>query len=314
MVEARNNSVEFSEVAIRRFLFGRLSPAERSTFEEHLFTDDGLEARVRLAEFDLADDYALARLSAADREAFEQKFLLSAGRKRKLNVSTALRDRFASASAVATTARDGAKASIGERLRLLFGLNQRAWRFAFGVVIFAVLVGSVWLVVKGPRIKDGIKARIFNRRAPAPAPSAPRMAGHSNNTSSMPEHQTTPSPMPAHEPAASPVIVGVDLFSGASRDGDKIPLINPPKGEHDIVRLQLALKPNQTGVYRVELLTIDDQRIFSAQSLQSTETDAGKVDFDVPAALLKTGDYQVKLSRADGGSKGSVASYYFRVQ
>jgi hypothetical protein len=40
----------------------------------------------------------------------------------------------------------------------------------------------------------------------------------------------------------------------------------------------------------------------------------GKVDFDVPAALLKTGDYQVSLRRAGGGSKGSVASYYFRVQ
>ncbi|HVS20723.1 MAG TPA: hypothetical protein VHD88_02680, partial [Pyrinomonadaceae bacterium] len=83
---------------------------------------------------------------------------------------------------------------------------------------------------------------------------------------------------------------------------------------HLIVRLQLALKPNQTGIYRAELLTIDDQSIFSAQSLQSADTDGSKVDFDIPAALLKTGDYHVKLSRADGGSKGSVASYYFRVQ
>jgi hypothetical protein len=314
MVKARNDSIDFSDEAIRRFLFGRLGPAERSTFEEHLFTDDRLEARVRLAEFDLADDYAFARLGAVDREAFEQKFLLSAGRKRKLNVSTALRDRFASASTAATNASNGVRASIGERLRLLFGLDQRAWRFALGVVIVVALVGSVWLFVRGPRIKEDIKARIFNRRAPAPAPGTPRMAEHSNNTTSPPEHQTTSSPLPPHEPTASPVILSADLFPEASRDGDKLPRLNLANGAPDIVRLQLALKPNQTGTFRAELLAIDDQSIFSAQSLQSTGAAAGKVDFDIPAALLKTGDYHVKLRRADGGSKGSVGSYYFRVQ
>jgi len=313
MVETRNSSIEFSDDAIRRFFFGRLSLAEQTTFEERLFTDDILEARVRLAEFDLADDYALERLSAADREAFEEKFLLTAERKRQLNVSTALRDRFASTSTAPTTAPNGAKASISEKLRRLFGLNQRAWRLAFGVTILVVLVGMVWLLVKEPRLKEGIKATIFNRRAPAPAPSMPRMAEHSNNTSSMPEHHTTPSPMSPHEPTASPVILSVELFSDASRERDKIPLIDLPKGEHDIVRLQLALKLNHTGSYRGDLLTVDDQSIFSAQTLQASDTDAGQVDFDVPAALLKTGDYRVSLSRADDGSKRAVASYYFRV-
>jgi hypothetical protein len=312
MANSDNNSQDFPDDAIRRFLFGRLSPTEQSTFEERLFTDDGLEARVHLAEFDLADDYALERLNAADREAFEEKFLLSAERKRTLNVSTALRDRFVATSAVASSA--GAKDSIGARLQHLFGLNQRAWRFAFGVAILVALVGIAWLLVKEPRIKEGIRARIFNRRAPAPAPSAPRMTSHSNNTSSVPEHSITPSPMPPHEPAASPVVVSVDLFLDSSLSRDKIPLIDLPKGEHDIVRLQLALKPKQSGSYRAGLLTVDGKSVFDSQSLQSTDTDAGKVDFDVPAALLKIGDYRVSLSRADDGSKRAVASYYFRVQ
>src|SRR6266851_10233554 len=145
-----SNSQEFSDDAIRRFLFGRLSAAEQATFEEYLFTGESLEARVRLAEFDLADDYALERLSAADREAFEEKFLLTAERKRQLNVSTALRDRFASTSTVATTAPEGAQASISDRWHLPFGLNQRAWRFGFGVALLVVMVGMVWLVVKEP--------------------------------------------------------------------------------------------------------------------------------------------------------------------
>ena len=283
MTKSDNNSQEFSDDAIRRFLFGRLSAAEQTTLEERLFTDDGLEARVRLAEFDLADEYALERLSAADREAFEEKFLLSAERKRKLAISTALRDRFAS---VTTRSAKLAKASISERLQLLFGLNQRARRLAFGVVILVVLAGSVWLVVKEPRIKEVLKAHIFNRRAPAPAPSEPRLAEHANNTSSAPEHRITPLPMPPHEPTASPAILSVDLFSDASRDHDKIPLIDLPKGEHDIVRLQLALKLNQTGSYRADLLTKDGSSVFSADGLKFNESGAG-IEFDVPARLLK---------------------------
>src|SRR5713226_4237040 len=143
-----SNSQEFSDDAIRRFLFGRLSAAEQATFEEYLFTGESLEARVRLAEFDLADDYALERLSAADRKTFEKKFLLSAERKRKLTISRALRDRFADAATVPTTAPKVAKASISERLRRLFGLNQRAWRFAFGAAALAILVAAAWLVLK----------------------------------------------------------------------------------------------------------------------------------------------------------------------
>lgn len=308
MLEDKNN--QFTDDAIRRFLLGRLDAAEQSTFEEQLFADDRLEALVRLGEFDLTDDYALARLSSEDREAFEQKFLLSDGRKRRLNVSNTLRDRFSSASNAAIAERDGAKASVAERLRLLFGLDRRSWRLAFGVLIAAVLIGTVWLVVKQPRIKENIKAIIFNRRAPAPLPSVPRLAAHPGNRSSAPVHQTTPSPMPPHEPTASPATIV--LFPGATRDD--LPVINLPKGEHDIVRLQLALKPNQIGSYRAELLTIDGQSVFSSESLQATDTDARRVEFDVPASLLKVGDYRVSLRRADDASKRIVASYYLRVQ
>ena len=309
MANSDNNSPEFSDDAIRRFLFGRLSAAEQTTLEESLFTDDSLEARVRLAEFDLADEYALGRLSLPDRGAFEEKFLLSTERQRQLRVSTALRNRFAS---VTTTAPKLAKASVSERVRLLFGFNQRAWRLAFAIAILAVLVGMVFLLVKEPRIKEGIRVNIFNRRAPGPAPSVPKMAAHSDNTSSAREHQLTPSPMPAHEPAAPPAILTVELFTKALRD--QMQSIDLPKGEHDVVRLQLTLKPNRTASYRADLLAANDQGIFSSQALQSTDPDAGKVDFDVPAQLLLSGDYQVSLHRADDGSKKIVASYYFRVK
>src|SRR5712692_2055880 len=187
----QKNLAEFSDDAVRRFLLGDLRSEERPAFEERLLSDDRLEARVRLAEFDLADDYALARLSATDRAAFEQKFLLSADRKRKLNVSTALRDRFA--LAVATKAQSGTKATISERLQRLTGFDRRAWRFAFGALALVVLVAGAWLVLKESHIRRTISPPPTVRSSPSPG--SKREAQHPPGPSLPPEHQTTSSPM-----------------------------------------------------------------------------------------------------------------------
>jgi hypothetical protein len=303
-------SREFSDETIRRFLLGRLSASERPLFERHFITHDGLDARVRLAEFDLADDYAFERLSTTDRKLFEQRFLLASNRQHQLRVSKALRDRFSSTTATAFAGRPERNAAI-ERLRHLLGLDRPAWRIAFAVLILVILFGAVWLVIKEPRIARQITNRIIPRRS-TPA-GAPREAGHPANTST-PEHQTTPSPMPEHDRTGSPAVaVTIALRPAASPQTSEMPALDLPKGDQDVVRLQLALQRDQTGLYRAELLTIEASSVLSSDSLKPNDSRAA-IDFDVSARLLKAGNYQVKLRRVDGGSKGSVATYYFRVQ
>src|SRR5438552_16173724 len=110
---------EFSDETIRRFLLGGLSASEQPLFEQRLFTDDGLDARVRLAEFDLADDYAFERLNASERSLFEEKFLLTSDRRQNLEVSRVLRDRFATIDATAARLE---KNSVASSFKDLFGL------------------------------------------------------------------------------------------------------------------------------------------------------------------------------------------------
>jgi len=302
-----SGSRDFPDETIRRFLFGRLSASEQPAFEQRLFADDSLNARVRLAELELADDYAYGRLDNAERELFEEKFLVSADRRRKVKVSRVLRDRFASAPVETKTA-------LVERLRALPGFTRPAWRFAFGVVIFILLIGTVWVVVKKePRIKEEITKRWVRRRSPAP--TSPVESNHPTNRS-MPEHQTSPSPMPVHD-QTSPIStagVSVSLTPATSPDSSNMPSVNLPKGEPEVVRLQLALKPDQPGPYRVELLTGDGQSVFSAEAIKAADNGSAQIDFDVPARLLKTGNYQIRLGQDNGGVKEIVGSYYFRVQ
>ena len=307
MVEDQNNSADFPDDTIRRFLLGRLSALEQPGFEQRLFADNILHARVRLAELELADDYAYGRLDNLERELFVEKFLVSAERRRRVKVSRVLRDRFASAPVETKT-------TFIERLRPLREFTRPAWRYAFAVVIFVLLIGTVWVVVKKePRIKEEITKRFVRKRAPVP--SSPVESSHPTNNST-PEHQTSPSPMPVHDRTSptSTADVTVSLTPARSPDSSNMPSVNLPKGEQEVLRLQLALKPDQPGPFRVELFTGDGQSVFSDEAIKAAGNGSAQIDFDVPARLLKPGSYQVRVSRDKTEGQEIVGSYYFRVQ
>jgi hypothetical protein len=298
MSEDSKTKVEFPDELIRRFLLGGLSSSEQPGFEEQLFSDDGLDGRVRRVEFELSDDYAYGRLDQADRNLFEKKFLVSADRRRKIEVSTVLRERFAPAPV--------AKLGVVDRLRSLFIVTRPAWRLAFGAVLLLVLFGTALLVIKEPRLPQQIANTLIpRRRAPR---SAPEEVHHPTNDS-VPQHRETPAPMPDHDQTSSSMVsVALAVDSGAA------PTVNVPKGAHDVVRFQLAVHADQPGPYRAELLTIDGQNLFSAESIKAADTPGAPVDFDVAAVLLKPGNYQIKLTRENAGAKENLGIYYFRVQ
>src|SRR5215831_1694778 len=135
---------EFTDDVIRRFLLGCLRDSERPAFEARLLEDDELDARVRLAELDLTDDYAFARLEAADHDLFDQNFLVTRDRRRALEISTALRHRISPATQ--------SELNLARRLKSFFKLRQPAWQYAFAALVVILVIASVWLVTKEPQI------------------------------------------------------------------------------------------------------------------------------------------------------------------
>ena len=315
-----NGSRVFSDETIRRFLLGKLSATEQPLFEQRLFTDDGLDARVRLAEFDLADDYAFERLSAQERKSFEERFLLTSNRRQKLKVSEALRER---PSFIRPTATRAEKNSVADRLRDRFGLGRPAWRIAFGVLILVILLGTAWLVVKEPRIVK----KFIPRRSPvaSPSPVEPSDAHHPNGAAGPPVHQEKSPPMPPHgpSPAASSnrprvdsgsVVVSVVLLPDMEPDSFWVRRVDLPRREGTIVQLQLSLKEKPAGAYQAELLTHEGQSVLNANWSQADNAGVPRIDFDVPANWLKPGEYEVRLSRVVAGVRENVGTYYFVVK
>ena len=313
----KHGSASVSDETIRLFLLGRLNEDERSSFDERLFVDDELEERVRLAECEIVDDYAAERLSAKERELFNEKFMRTAERKQKLAVSQALRNYSLSQTVNKKNAAiiENTLPRRGKFLGLL-GLNRPALAFALSFGALVLLVGLVWFIARSARERnqpDVVRQETLPQASPQISPSSVTTPtpGPDITTSPTPTPKVTPPPV---EPTQAPLIASAVLMPGALRDGGNMARITLPKGVRDLVRLQLTLETNEAGTYRAELLTAEGQPISIAGKLKASNTNgAARVVFDVPARLLKVGDYQVKLSRhTASGSIEGVGRYYFR--
>jgi hypothetical protein len=285
----------FSDDAIRRFLLGSLNSTDQSLFEHSLFVDDTLEERVRLAELELSDDYTANRLSSAERDLFRQRFLVTVDRERKLEVSRALHENFAPSVSIA-----GAgfwQSAVG-----IFDIRRHAWKYAFATLALILLVLATALLVKKDQPRFVYPFKPSNAGPKPSATSTPRMTNHSTNAPA-PSHSETSPALPLHEGLTTNIVLD------SATPLESAPTIST---SGDIVTVQLMLDEPLAESYGVSVTTISGESVFSADGLKRTEEKT--LGFDVPTGLIKPGDYQVALTRLDGGSKQSAGTYYFRVR
>jgi hypothetical protein len=298
MENRQNHSQEFPDDSIRRFLLGQLRASEQKIFEEQLFINGDLEARLRLAEFELADDYAFKRLTESETKAFRERYLLTTERNQKLNVSQAIRDRFLSEPIAEI------KPTVYQRLMPWFDLRRPAWRYAFATLILVLILGTVFLVTKETRIVKWILPERFRPR-PHASPT-PQLMNHPPGSSS-PVHDEPSPPAESHE---LPLLVSLTATSSI----DQSPVITLPVDENALVRFQLLIKDGGQEVYRADLLSTAGETLFSAGSLKSFGAKPASISFDVPAKALQSGQYQIRLTRTDDQGKAGSSQYYVRVQ
>jgi hypothetical protein len=84
-----------------------------------------------------------------------------------------------------------------------------------------------------------------------------------------------------------------------------------------LVRLQIGIEPEeQYKTYAVELRTAAGRQVWTRENLTArTRGRARAVSLTLPAAALKSGDYELRLSgRQEGGESEDVGFYYFDVK
>ncbi len=165
----QQTTADFSDGTIRRFLLAQLSRGEQSAFERALLMNPQLEQRARLAEIALIDDCVLNRLKANERDVFQKEFLVTTARRRKLEVSNALRQTLA----VENVSRPARSLSV----QSVFVWPTLAWRIAFAIAVLTVLFASALVIRREPQI---VKRIIPKRLRPATVPAANSGSGASS--------------------------------------------------------------------------------------------------------------------------------------
>ena len=296
---------------LRQYLLCVLGEEARLRLDERLLVDDEFAQRVSLAESELIDDYACGRLNAADRNQFARRFLVTDERRNALRLSTAL-NVFAESEPplrnVVGVAKE-AKPSWGDTFGAFFGFTRRpGFAFAGAAAVLLVVVGLIWFANRGSRQLQPTVAR-----TESPAQSQPQTEPSPALASSQPTPDVKPQSKPTPpERNVSPAVATFVLLPGALRSGGSTTRIAVPRGEHDVVRLNLILENAGAGPYFAELANANGQTVMVKKDLKPHVNGQTKVTIEVPARLIQTDDYQVKLQRKTDGKLESVGRYYFR--
>jgi hypothetical protein len=286
---------DFSDGTIRQFLLAQLSRGEQSAFERALVMNPQLEQRARLAEIALIDDYVLNRLKASDRDVFQKEFLVTTARRRKLEVSNALRQTFA----VENVPQPVRSSSV----QRLFVWPTFAWRIAFAIVVLIVLFASAMVIRREPQIVKRIIPKSL-RPATVVAPT-PAAAHHPANSADSPDHRDETPQLPAHE--ASPqtmVLLAVSL-------PDNAPIVSLANDASKAVRLELMLDRKGSATFSAVVSTSSGEVVYEVREISVQDRD--RLDFEVPIERLKPGVFQISLTRINDEAS-AVGTYYFRVQ
>ncbi|MFY9621031.1 MAG: hypothetical protein WAQ99_14555 [Pyrinomonadaceae bacterium] len=301
-----DGSENFSGERLRAYLLGELSGEERLRLDQRLLTDDDVAERVRLVEAQLIDEYVAGELDAPTAEVFHTKFLKTGARREQLRVTAALQDLASRSAVVVPVPRAAQKRSWREALAPFLTVKLRSPWVTAGVFALVIL-GIGVIAYLGPQLP----------------PPEPQVAQHpSINAASTPANASSPAqvaqvppPTPQLKPTPSepPIAVGAFvLMPGALRGPGETTRVAVPRGERAILRLILILENPAPGTYRVELANADGQTVTVRNHLKPRANGQTKIVVDVPARLIQTGDYQIKLARHTDGQLESVGRYYFR--
>lgn len=291
----QQTAANISEATIRRFLLAQLSRGEQSAFERALLMNPQLEQRARLAEIALIDDYVLSRLKANDRELFRKEFLVTTARRRKLEVSNALRQTF--------TVENVSQPARSASAQRLFVWPTFAWRIAFAIVVLMVLFASALVIRKEPQIvKRIIPMRLRPAAIVTPTPAA---AHHPTNSAVSPDHRDETPQLPAHEASPQTMVLL------ASSSPDNAPIVSLAIDASKAVRLELMLERNESATFSAVVTTSSGEVVYDVREISAHDRD--RLDFEVPLERLKPGVFQISLKRINDEAS-AVGIYYFRVQ
>src|ERR1044072_1255442 len=138
-----------SERLIARYLLGELPEEQQVDIEDRAFEDKDYLATITAVENDLIDEYVRHELSEAERRRFEDRFLASAERRKRVEFARALAS---VASETAVVEKPVAISWLDSLKAFVRGFNP-AGQFALAAIMLLLIVGGAWLLTETMRLR-----------------------------------------------------------------------------------------------------------------------------------------------------------------
>lgn len=294
---------------ITGYLLGALSAEARAALETRYFDDDDFFVQVEECERELIDDYACGRLSAQQRQQFEQVYLAQPDRRARLRFGEALAARLAVHTTAAPTWR--------ERLRAALLPFQSPLVFASGLAALLLALGSLWLWQETARLRHELQvARLAQTdeaqraRALQEQLAAQQQQSHELSTE-LEELRTQQSANAAPSLANTFATLVLSVTGSRATASERPPELNLTT-DIKAVRLKLKLKKNEYRSYQAVLEHVGGSVIWTQKNLKPK---AAFIEITVPSDKFLTGDYILTLSGLNPNSEpDDLAKPYFRVR
>lgn len=310
---------------INRYLLGDLPEHEQVAIEEAAFQDEQKFQAIQDAESDLIDEYVRGELSARDRRLFEDRFLASAERRRKIEFARAL-------AAVTPEFVAKEKPAVVDRplgwrdalAAFVYGLSPVP-RFALAAATLLVMLGGAYLIFQTMRLRSqlltaqnsrqqqeqALQQQIDNERARTQQLSA-ELQREQRQREQAEQLLTQVEQAQQARAESQPAIVTLALLSGVPRGGGTRPKLQLPQ-ETRLVRLQLEINPADD--YRYFTVALHDRngvQVWKRSGLTARSQRGGRsVIVTLPANILKSEKYELALRGVSSEDTAEDLGYYY---
>jgi hypothetical protein len=313
-----NTRAGYEKQAVQ-YLLGELTEADQTRLEERFFQDAELSDLLSEIEDDLIDQYVRGDLSSRERERFENHFLISERRHRKVELARswlqAEKQRFEVASEK--------PASWWQKILAAMSAPRPAFAYALAGLALVFLLGGLWQFSEIRQLRKQVAAIESERNSREGQEDQLRKQAEDErqrNDELKAEKErleqelarVTPQPVPpsTYQPSSASALAFV-LLPGVRGSEAPRELVVPRSTES--VRLQLNLNPgDQYSVYQVTVQTASGSPVRSWNRLNAALIQGRRVvSITVQSKLLNTGQYELTLSGVVTPNRKEDLGYYY---
>lgn len=294
-------SVPGEERLLTGYLLGNLTEEKMAEVEDRAFADNAYRLTLEAAEADLIDSYVRGELAGPELRSFEQRFLASPQRRRKIEFARTLA-RVADEEAPIAEPRPSPWRSLLEWGRPLQFVSAMAMLIAAAGVSLLTIQNREMrtrvaeLEVRGSELQQ--KTRVLD--------------------SQLAEEKARSSSLAAQAKQASPqaLIASLVLLPGSSRGSSSAGRLSL-SSDAQLARIEIQLEAaDEFPRFRAELRTVGGAEVLTQGNLRGRRNGSGlSVSLDVPASALPVGQYELALKGVPAeNSVRDIGYYYFQVQ